>query len=147
MVAPAGPRPLTMRQQQVYEFVVNYHLKHGRSPTFREAAREFGVSSTNGVMVHYRALVKKGLLRAVPGRGGHRRDGAPALAYVPAKPTLAVLREGQSVRVAMSGPGVSFTAEEWQQWLRDQCQLAGVPVVETTQAGRAARLESMPDRS
>ncbi len=56
---------LTMRQQEVLEFIRDEMTEHGRPPTFREIAVRFGIKSTNGVKVHMDALEKKGILPAI----------------------------------------------------------------------------------
>lgn len=53
-------RPITGRQQLVLNAIENHMRKHKRPPSFREIAAAMGFSSPNGVMVHIRALVKKG---------------------------------------------------------------------------------------
>lgn len=65
---------LTSRQQQVLDFIGSYHRVHGYSPTMREIAAHIGVSSTNGVNDHLKALARKGYVENAkprkPGRGG-----------------------------------------------------------------------------
>ncbi len=53
---------LTMRQQEVLEFIRDEMTEHSRPPTFREVAARFGIKSTNGVKVHMDALEKKGYI-------------------------------------------------------------------------------------
>lgn len=56
-------RELTKRQESIYNFIRSTILEHGYPPTFREIGEEFGIQSTNGVMVTLNALEKKGYIR------------------------------------------------------------------------------------
>lgn len=60
-MSPALPR-LTHRQQQVLDFIRAGIAEHGRPPTMREIGDHLGVSSTNAVNDHLKALVSKGYL-------------------------------------------------------------------------------------
>lgn len=62
-------RPLTIRQREVYEYLVRHVELAGRQPTIREISEEFGVQSPNGVACHLKALETKGWIRR-PLRGG-----------------------------------------------------------------------------
>jgi repressor LexA len=53
---------LTLKQQQILNFLKDYRNKHGYPPTLREIGQHFGISSTFGVKRHLDALVKKGFL-------------------------------------------------------------------------------------
>lgn len=55
-------RPLTARQQQVYEFIHDRIIVRGYSPTVREIGEFVGIKSPNGVMCHLRALERKGMI-------------------------------------------------------------------------------------
>lgn len=59
---------MTKRQLEVWEFIIAYRAKHHISPTIREIRDQFGLSSTNAVSDHLKALHKKGLLRLCEGR-------------------------------------------------------------------------------
>lgn len=54
--------PLTGRQRQVYEFIVDRIDCEGFAPTMREIGDHLGISSTNGVNDHLRALERKGYI-------------------------------------------------------------------------------------
>lgn len=58
----------TVRQLEVLAAVRAYVALHGMPPTLREIADLVGVSSTNGVTDHLRALVRHGLMRHDVGR-------------------------------------------------------------------------------
>ena len=60
-MSPALPR-LTHRQQQVLDFIRAGIAEHGRPPTMREIGDHLGVSSTNAVNDHLKALIGKGCL-------------------------------------------------------------------------------------
>lgn len=56
-------RELTDRQRQVFEFIRDYQEQHGYPPSFKEVGESMGINSPNGVMVHMRALERKGKIR------------------------------------------------------------------------------------
>ena len=55
-------RPLTARQQQVYDFIQERIATRGYGPTVREIGEFLGIKSPNGVMCHLRALERKGMI-------------------------------------------------------------------------------------
>src|SRR3954463_14111282 len=54
---------LTMRQQEILDFISASIVERGFPPTLREIGEHFGIRSTNGVNDHLKALEKKGHLR------------------------------------------------------------------------------------
>ena len=50
---------LTVRQQQILNFIYQHIDDHGWPPTVREIGAEMEISSPNGVMCHLKALKKK----------------------------------------------------------------------------------------
>jgi SOS-response transcriptional repressor LexA len=60
MVCPATPRQL-----EVLSAINRHMIEHGSPPTIRELCATLGMSSPNAIMGHFRALVRKGLLRQV----------------------------------------------------------------------------------
>ncbi|QJQ94447.1 MULTISPECIES: transcriptional repressor LexA [Halomonadaceae] len=60
-------RPLTPRQQNVYDFIVKTMSELGYPPTRAEIARALGFRSPNAAEEHLRALDKKGVIRMVAG--------------------------------------------------------------------------------
>jgi len=60
-------RPLTARQQNVYDFIVKTMGEFGYPPTRAEIARALGFRSPNAAEEHLRALDRKGVIRMVPG--------------------------------------------------------------------------------
>lgn len=68
--------PITPRQQEVLDYIVQCCREDRRPPTFRQIMDNFGMKSPNGVTCNLKALVKKGYL-------AHYGDGK-SRAYVPA---------------------------------------------------------------
>jgi len=53
---------LTEKQEAVLEFIKEYQLEHGSSPTLKEMREYFGVSSDNSILKHLKALGEKGYI-------------------------------------------------------------------------------------
>lgn len=53
---------LTLRQQAVYDFIVEFRRQEGCSPSIPEIQRAFAIRSPNGVAGHLRALEAKGFI-------------------------------------------------------------------------------------
>ncbi len=53
---------LTTRQKDILEFMREFMRTNGMSPSIREIASEFEISSPNGVMTHLKSMQKKGFL-------------------------------------------------------------------------------------
>lgn len=64
---PPVSAPLTDRQREVYDWIVDHCEGKGYAPTVRELARAFDFSSPNGAYCHLAALAKKGWVSWVPG--------------------------------------------------------------------------------
>lgn len=60
-------RPLTQRQQHVYDFVLKTISEMGYPPTRAEIARALGFRSPNAAEEHLRALERKGVIRMIAG--------------------------------------------------------------------------------
>lgn len=54
---------LTKRQKEVLDFLVNFHNKHGYSPSFEEIARSLKLTSLATVHKHITTLERKGFVR------------------------------------------------------------------------------------
>ncbi|HBR1245156.1 TPA: DNA-binding protein [Klebsiella pneumoniae] len=54
---------LTFRQQEVFDLLVAYINRHGYPPTLSELADMLGVSSSNAVLLHLRALERKNFIK------------------------------------------------------------------------------------
>jgi repressor LexA len=78
---------LTGRQQEIWDFLVGYHGRHGYPPTVREIGEAVGLASPSTVHAHLANLERAGLLRRDPTKpralellGGRRREAAAAAA-------------------------------------------------------------------
>ncbi|MFG6137199.1 transcriptional repressor LexA [Halomonas sp. B23F22_10] len=69
-------RPLTSRQQNVYDFIVKTMNELGYPPTRAEISRALGFKSPNAAEEHLRALERKGVIRVI--RGTSRGIRLPA---------------------------------------------------------------------
>ena len=78
---------LTARQQEIWQFLVDYVDRHGYPPTVREIGEAVGLASPSTVHAHLANLERAGLLRRDPTEPraldliGHRREsrgGEPA---------------------------------------------------------------------
>jgi repressor LexA len=58
---PTEPRPLTDRQREVLDFIKANIGFYG--PTVREIAAAMSITSPNGVVVHLKALQRKGYIK------------------------------------------------------------------------------------
>jgi repressor LexA len=70
-------RPLTSRQQNVYDFIVKTMNEFGYPPTRAEIARALGFRSPNAAEEHLRALERKGVIRVIRGTSRGIRLPAP----------------------------------------------------------------------
>jgi repressor LexA len=100
----AAPQ-LTARQQEIWQFLVDYVDRHGYPPTVREIGEAVGLASPSTVHAHLANLERAGLLRRDPTKPraldliGHRRDMRPEEPAAPAQQKLPLL--GQ---IAAGGP-------------------------------------------
>nr|WP_086938397.1 transcriptional repressor LexA [Thaumasiovibrio occultus] len=60
-------KPLTPRQQQVFDLIKEHIDSSGMPPTRAEIARQLGFRSANAAEEHLKALAKKGAIEIVPG--------------------------------------------------------------------------------
>jgi len=94
---------LTARQQEIWQFLVEYVDDHGYPPTVREIGDAVGLASPSTVHAHLANLERGGLLRRDPTKPraielvGRSRSEAPA--GRPAAPVLPLLG-----RIAAGGP-------------------------------------------
>jgi len=61
-----SPSPTTMiteKQEAVLNYIEDYQLKFGKSPTIREMREHFQVASDNSILKHLKALTEKGYLK------------------------------------------------------------------------------------
>ncbi len=59
---------LTGRQQTTYQFIRDYHLRHGYAPKLTEIADGIGISSKGVVHRYLKAIADEGLISLLPGR-------------------------------------------------------------------------------
>jgi len=81
----ASPLVLTARQQEIWNFLVEYVDKHGYPPTVREIGEQVGLASPSTVHAHLANLERAGLLRRDPTKpraleliGREKPEAAPA---------------------------------------------------------------------
>lgn len=63
---------LSPRQQEIFEFIRGVIDQRGVPPSYREIGTALGIGSTNAVSDHIKALVRKGFIERVGGRGAPR---------------------------------------------------------------------------
>ena len=90
---------LTEKQQQIYDFILDFSQEHGYPPSVREIAQAVDLKSPSTVHFHLKGLRQAGLITQAEGKtraisvtdGTHnRRDQVPLLGYVAAgSPILA----------------------------------------------------------
>jgi repressor LexA len=96
---------LTGRQQEIWDFLVEYVDGHGYPPTVREIGERVGLASPSTVHAHLANLERAGLLRRDPTKPralelvGHRREAAAAGAAAAAVHRLPLVGE-----IAAGGP-------------------------------------------
>jgi repressor LexA len=96
---------LTARQQEIWQFLVDYVDRHGYPPTVREIGEAVGLASPSTVHAHLANLERAGLLRRDPTKPralelvGHRREARVQEPATPEQPKLPLL--GQ---IAAGGP-------------------------------------------
>ena len=59
---------LTDRQQQLLDYLRDYHSETGLMPSTREIQAHFGFASQTAAVSHLRALEKKGVIQRVAGK-------------------------------------------------------------------------------
>jgi repressor LexA len=94
---------LTARQQEIWQFLVEYTDGHGYPPTVREIGEAVGLASPSTVHAHLANLERAGLLKRDPSKPraldliGHRTvtaPAAPALEEMPRLPLLGQIAAG-----------------------------------------------------
>jgi repressor LexA len=94
---------LTARQQEIWQFLVEYVDRHGYPPTVREIGQAVGLASPSTVHAHLANLERAGLLRRDPTKPraldllGHRRDARteePHVAELPKLPLVGQIAAG-----------------------------------------------------
>lgn len=67
MKAIGSGSKLTARQLEILRFVSEYRTSNGFSPSMRNVAEHIEVASTKTIADHLTALIRKGVLKTVPG--------------------------------------------------------------------------------
>lgn len=125
-------KPLTARQQEVYDFLKHHLETTGMPPTRAEISKELGFRSPNAAEEHLKALAKKGVIEIVSGtsRGirlllednGQEEPGLPLIGRVAAgEPILAEQHiEGKyHVDPTMFKPQADFLLKVYGQSMKD----------------------------
>lgn len=126
-------KPLTARQQEVYDFLKHHLETTGMPPTRAEISKELGFRSPNAAEEHLKALAKKGVIEIVSGasRGirlllednhAEEEPGLPLIGRVAAgEPILAEQHiEGTyHVDPAMFKPQADFLLKVYGQSMKD----------------------------
>lgn len=94
-MAAAGPK-LTKRQALLMGYIAERIEACGYPPTIREIGRAFGITSTNGVADHIKALAKKGYLTHEEGKSR----------------TLRITRQGEAIEASNVVPMTPRTAPD-----------------------------------
>ena len=131
-------KPLTARQQEVYDFLKHHLETTGMPPTRAEISKELGFRSPNAAEEHLKALAKKGVIEIVSGtsRGirlllednGQEEPGLPLIGRVAAgEPILAEQHiEGTyHVDPTMFKPQADFLLKVYGQSMKDIGMLDG----------------------
>lgn len=91
---------LTARQQEIWQFLVEYVDRHGYPPTVREIGEAVGLASPSTVHAHLANLERAGLLRRDPTKPralelvGHRREEAAPVEQLPKLPLVGQIAAG-----------------------------------------------------
>jgi repressor LexA len=64
------PKPLTNRQQEIYDYIESYIDDNNRPPTISDIRKTFGFRSPQSVVDHLSALEKKGHIKRLPNSRG-----------------------------------------------------------------------------
>ena len=98
---------LTDRQQQIWNFLIEYVDRHGYPPTVREIGEEVGLASPSTVHAHLANLERAGLLRRDPTKpralellGRERPSAAPA---APAEVEPVPARDDDAITLPLLG--------------------------------------------
>ena len=91
---------LTGRQQEIWDFLVDYVDRHGYPPTVREIGEAVGLASPSTVHAHLANLERAGLLRRDPTKPraleltGREKSAAGAVVELPKLPLLGQIAAG-----------------------------------------------------
>lgn len=80
---------LTLRQQEVFNFIIDYIDERGYPPTIREMQVGLGIGSLRGVTIHLDALHKKGFIERLSSKNGPRTSRGIRILARPSEPSKA----------------------------------------------------------
>jgi repressor LexA len=152
--APAEPRALTARQQQILDWIRAHMEASGMPPTRAEIAAGLGFSTPSSAEDHLQALARKGAIELLPGasRGLRLKDAAawPAQATLPligrvaaGQPILAVenIEARHRVDPALFSPRADYLLRVRGESMRDAGILDGdLLAVHRTQEARNGQI-------
>lgn len=61
-------KPLTKKQQRVYDYIISFQRDQGYSPSIREIGEALGLKSPSTVHFHIKALIHAGLIHKMEGK-------------------------------------------------------------------------------
>lgn len=96
-------KPLTERQEEVFEFIRKRSEETRLPPTVREIGEQFHISSTNGVRSILGALIKKGYIKRSPRLSRGIELIEPQSPSTPSKTKLISLPETGGVEIPILG--------------------------------------------
>ena len=118
---------LSNRQREVLDFIQQTIMIKKLPPTYREIGDALGISSTNGVSDHVKALIRKGYIEKPQGRGNSARGllltekvDVPGMASLVEVPLLGTVAAGSPI----------LAQENYERTIRfdDSLAPAGKPV-------------------
>ena len=126
-------RPLTQRQQEVFDLIKSSVQETGMPPTRAEIARQLGFKSANAAEEHLKALARKGVIEILPGTSRgiriHAQDeleseaiGLPLIGRVAAgEPILAQehVESHYNVDPMLFKPGADFLLRVYGESMKD----------------------------
>ena len=133
---------LTARQQETLQIIEDSVRDRGVSPSLREIGRALGVTSTNGVSEHVRALQKKGYIRVhdVIARGLVPLASYPLMPATPSNDAVQVAAPPSDEECARLRQEL---AEAHSQLAEMSAQLEDAQVVLNRKDRRIERLETL----
>jgi repressor LexA len=104
---------LTKKQSEILEFVIGYIREHEFSPSYREIADHFGISSTATVHEHIKNLESKGYLRG-DSEGPRSIDVDPSVSMVARAvqlPLVGLITAGEPIEAMESNETIAVPAD------------------------------------
>lgn len=119
-IAAAVRSRLTQRQTMVLDFIVEHTAARGYPPSLREIGSHMGITSTNGVNDHLRALERKGAIV----RADLKSRGIRVLRGHPVDPGDVEAMQAENARLRDLLRSLYRAAEERSGWKLDQARAA-----------------------